>query len=166
MVVGAVGCGNSGGAAGFPQYMEKFVNGDSYVSGLVYNDVLVASSDYEGVEGSVPESVVGGTPYTHEFSFNAADIVNIYGTPVIQDKNKVRVVAMLVSWGNVLNANKCKVTVGGTGIRDLNAGADRVVKTEYFDLSGRKVLLPANGVYIKSQQLKNGETVTQKVVVK
>jgi hypothetical protein len=73
---------------------------------------------------------------------------------------------MLVSWNEVFNANKCKVTDIGTGIRDLNAAADRVVKTEYFDLSGRKVLLPSNGVYIQSQQLKNGETVTRKVVFK
>ena len=156
----------SEGSMGFPQYMDKFTNGESHVTGLVFNDVLVASSAYEGVEGSLPETIVKGTPYTHEFSFNVSDIVNTEGLPAIQDKNKVKVVAMLVSWNEVFNANKCKVTDIGTGIRDLNAAADRVVKTEYFDLSGRKVLLPSNGVYIQSQQLKNGETVTRKVVFK
>lgn len=156
----------SGGSMGYPQYMDQFTSGESHVTGLVFNDVLVASSDYDGVEGSLPETIVAGTPYTHEFSFNAADILNTAGKSVIQDKNKVKVVAMLVSWGEVYNANKCKVTGTATGIRDLNAATDRVVNTEYFDLSGRKVLLPSNGIYIQSQQLKNGETVTRKVVIK
>jgi len=40
------------------------------------------------------------------------------------------------------------------------------VKTQYFDLSGRRVLVPSNGIYMKTIQYKNGTTATQKVVVK
>ena len=79
-----------------------------------------------------------------------------------QKETGVKIVAVSIDQAQNIN----KVTDIGTGIRDLNAAADRVVKTEYFDLSGRKVLLPSNGVYIQSQQLKNGETVTRKVVFK
>ena len=148
-------------------YMEQFTEGDSHVSGLVFNDVLVAASAYQGVEGSLPATIVGGTTYTHEFTFNADDILNTAGKAIVQDKDKVKVVAILVSsWGNVYNANRCKVMDALSAISNLNDGADSVVKTEYFDLAGRKVTLPSNGIYVQSQQMKNGNTVNHKVVIK
>ena len=151
---------------GTPKYMEQFYNGESHVSGLVFNDVIVATAPYEGVEGSLPETIVAGTPYTHTYSFDASQIVNTAGEPIIQDKNKVKVVAMLLEWGAVKNANKCKVTTVADGISELSGAAQKSVKTEYFDLSGRRVLIPSNGVYVKSVQYKDGRTATQKVVVK
>lgn len=156
----------AGRSMGTPLYMEQFYDGEDHVSGLVFNDVIVASAPYEGVEGSLPESVTVNTPYTHTFSFNVDDIVNTAGEPVIQDKSKVKVVAMLVEWGSVVNANKCTVKLAGDGISEVNGTADRAVKTEYFDLSGRKVLVPAHGVFIKTVHYRNGSSKTQKVVVK
>ncbi len=41
-----------------------------------------------------------------------------------------------------------------------------VVKTTYFDLSGRKVSAPSHGVYVKKQQLSDGSVKTSKVTVK
>lgn len=156
----------SGGDYGYPEYMEQFTNGESHVAGLTFNDVLAATTEYTGVEGSLPETIVAGETYSHTYSFNAADIVNTAYEPVIQDKNKVKIVAILVSeWGDVLNVNRCKVS-GATGIKQLNGTTDNVVKTEYYDLTGRKVLVPANGIYVKSQQLKNGETVNSKVIIR
>lgn len=153
-------------AIGTPLYMEKFYNGASYVEGLVFNDVIVATSDYAGVEGSVPATIVASTPYTHEFSFNLDEVVNTAGAPIIQDTNKLKVVAMLLEWGaDVKNANKCKVVSITDGISNINSNA-QVVKTEYFDLSGRRVLIPSTGIYIKNVQYKDGRTATQKVVVK
>ena len=145
-------------------YMDQFTNGASKVEGLVFNDVLVALTN--GIEGSVPETIAEGQEYTHEYSFDVTSIKNTDGDAIIQDKSKVKVVAMLLEWGSVLNANKCKVTTA-TDIRDINGSAgDRVVTTEYFDLSGRKVLVPSPGIYVQSQQLKNGNTVCRKVVIK
>ena len=153
----------AGGAYGYPEYMETFTQADGDVAGLVFNDVLVTYSGHWGEEGSLPESIQSMTPYTHEYSFDVESIVNIAGKPVIQDMSKVRVVAMLLNWGDVLNANKC-VVAAPVSIGDLNAAADRVVKTEYFDLSGRKVLIPTSGIYVRSQHMKNGKTVNSKVV--
>ena len=152
------------GAYGYPLYMDQFTNGESYVEGLVFNDVLVALTD--GIEGSVPEAITEGEEYTYEYSFDATSIKNTSGEDVIQDKSKVKVVAMLLEWGSVLNANKCQVSATPSAISDVTAGADRVVKTEYFDLSGRKVRVPSAGVYIQSRQYKDGHTVNRTVVVK
>ena len=147
-------------------YMDQFINGEDHITGLTFNDVLVASAPYEGVEGSLPETIAEGQPYTHEYSFNIDDIVNTAGEPVIQDKSQVKVVAMLVNWGNVANANKCKVASSESAINDVSAGSGDVVKTQYYDLAGRRVLLPSGGIYVRTQQLKNGQSVTRKVVIK
>ena len=67
--------------------------------------------------------------------------------------------------GIVLNTNKCNVLPAGTGISNTNANT-QVESVNYYDLSGRKVLLPNGGVYIKSVKYKNGQTVNEKVLVK
>jgi len=156
----------AGQAQGTPLYMEQFYNAPGDVSGLVFNDVIVASTSYDGIEGSLPETIVGETPYTHTYSFNVDEIVNTSGEPLIQDKSKVKVVAMLLNWGQVSNANKCRVASSTEGISELAGRNGQVVKTQYFDLSGRRVLVPSNGIYMKTIQYKNGTTATQKVVVK
>lgn len=155
------------GAYGYPLYMDLFSKGASHVTGLTFNDVLAATTDYTGVEGSLPESVVEGEAYSHAYSFNAADIVNTAGDPVIQDKSKVKVVAILLSeWGDVLNANKAKVVTTDMPTGISNLAGNQTVRTTYYDLSGRRVLIPSNGVYIKSQQTEDGMVHNQKVLIK
>lgn len=154
----------AGGANGYPLYMDQFTNCASSVEGLVFNDVLVALTD--GIEGSVPETITEGEEYTHEYSFDVTQIVNTSGETIIQDKSKVKVVAMLLEWGSVLNANKCKVS-SATAIRDINSAAEsKTVSTDYFDLSGRRVLMPSGGIYIKSVKTRDGQVHNQKVVLK
>ena len=150
-------------AYGTPKYMEQFYNGASAVEGLVFNDVLVAVA--EQVEGSLPEEAEAGKTYEHTYSFNAANILNTAGDPVIQDKNKVKVVASIINAGIVINANKCKVTSATNGIDDRNA-LQQAVKTTYYDMSGRKVLVPSNGVYLKNVQYQDGTNHTEKVMIK
>jgi hypothetical protein len=144
--------------------MTEFYGKGSSVKGLVFDDVIVKLAN--GIEGSVPQTVEAGKDYSHQYKFTAADVVNTYGVSLIQDKSKMRVVAFLMdSWGNIFNANKCKVG-NTTAIHDLNGDSDQVLKTTYYDLSGRKVLVPTNGIYLKTVKLKNGEQQTTKVTLK
>jgi hypothetical protein len=94
-----------------------------------------------------------------------ADAVNTNGASVIQDKSKLNVVVLLINTktGEVVNANKVRVS-NSTGIDITEAGNGNV--TTYYDLSGRRIQTPANGVYIKSVQTKDGKTRNNKVVVK
>ena len=87
--------------------------------------------------------------------------------PIIQDKSKLKVVVALLdaTTGEVLNANKVKVGET-TGISIREADKEQVGTAAYYDLQGRRVLRPSNGLYIQSKQLKNGETVSRKVLVK
>lgn len=149
--------------------MEVFVNGGSSVSGLHYDDVAVLTSDIKGIEGSLPSEMGTGATETHEYRFNVADAVNTSGEPIIQDKSKLRVVAVLVdaSTGEVLNSNKTAVADGGSvGIGEAVRQAGRVKSVAYYDASGRRVSSPSGGLYIKSVTYADGTVKTYKVVLK
>ena len=151
----------------WPKDMREFVMGGDDVSGLTYNDVLCGLSSFDGLEGSLPANIAEDGVYGHNYQFDTTQAVNTNGDPIIQNKNKVRVVAMLIdnTTGVVLNASKCNVVPFGTGIANTIDNG-QVESVSYYDLSGRKVLLPNGGVYIKSVNYKNGKTVNQKVLVK
>jgi hypothetical protein len=157
------------GQTQWPSDMNQFTKGGSKISGLVFNDVVADASVVKGVAGSLPENILKGHPVTHEYNgFSYSKAVNTSNKKVIQDKDKVRVVAMVIdsTTGVVVNANKCKVEKATTtAVRDLESGAV-AGSTTYYDLSGRKVLLPSNGVYVQSVKMKNGQTVNRKVVLK
>jgi len=155
----------AGGTYGSPLYMDQFSSTDeSRVAGLVFNDVIVAA---EEAAVTLPETITADEAYPGECTFQAKDIVNTAGAPVIQDKSKVKVVAILLdAFGKVMNVNRCKVAVS-TAIHNVNAGAaDNVARTTYYDLSGRKVLLPETGVYLRTIEYKDGHSVSSKVVMK
>jgi hypothetical protein len=155
------------GAYGYPKYMDTFSKGAGSVEGLVFNDVIIDNYAAQGVQKSLPGSVEADTAYPHQFKdFGYKYAVNTSKEPLIQDKSKLHVVAMLIDTrnGEVVNANKAKVT-GLSAIKDADAPAG-VAATSYYDLSGRKVLRPSNGMFIKSVLLKNGKTETSKTFVK
>ena len=149
--------------------MDVFVNGGSSVAGLHYNDVAVLTSDIKGIAGSLPSDFKTAAPETCTYQFNVADAVNTSGENIIQDKSKLRVVAVLVdaATGEVLNSNKCNVGgQGGTGIAATLSQKGEIESVEYFDASGRRVSSPSNGLYIKSVKYSDGSVRTSKVVLK
>lgn len=149
--------------------MDVFVNGGSTVYGLYYNDVAVLTSDIKGIAGSLPSDFKTAAPETCTYQFNVADAVNTSGENIIQDKSKLRVVAVLVdaATGEVLNSNKCNVGgQGGTGIAATLGQKGEIESVEYFDASGRRVSSPSNGLYIKSVKYSDGSVRTSKVVLK
>ena len=156
----------SDGYAGYPEYMDAFTKtSDGTIYGLVYNDVAVLMSQIGGIEGSIPASVTAEQAVKHSYTFQLADAVNTAGASVIQDDTKLKVVALLINTttGEVVNANKVKVN-GSTGISTLKDA--ETVNVVYYDLTGRRVQAPSNGIYIKSQQTRDGKVRTQKVLAK
>lgn len=131
--------------------LAPFVAQGSYVPGLVFNDVAAQVSATNGItiEGSIPTTIVADQIINHEYTFTLADAVNTSGAPVIQDTNKLKVVAILVNneTGEVLNANKCNVTLP-TGIKVINENSNKSARAEYYDVSGRRTAAPQRGVNI------------------
>lgn len=147
------------GETGWPSSMDQFTQGEKYVSGLVFNFVMVARSGIAGIEGSLQAPIVSDVAQAVTYSFD----VDGLGTTLVQDKQKLHVVALLINkaTGEIVNANK--VRVGGTtnAIEQLALDeSDVVVRTDYYDLQGRATALPRSGLYVKKETLRNGKVRT------
>ena len=157
------------GGAGYPAYMDEFTQtSTSSVTGLVYNDVAVLTSEQLGGSSNDITTATADVPVALTYQFQLADAVSTAGAPVIQDVNKVKIVALLVdrATGNVLNANKAKIGQQTTGISIAEAAATDIANVSYYDMAGRRVAKPAHGVFVKTVRYADGKSVTRKVVVK
>lgn len=155
---------NYSGDTDYPADLLKFIAAGSSVTNLTYNDVVVA---LETASDILPKSIPEDGFYGFVYQMKASDGVNLDGEPLVQDKNKVNVVAMLINskTGEIVNAVKTKVMPAGTGISSTTTSRT-IDSVSYYDLSGRKVLLPNGGVYIQSTRYKDGTTLNKKVLVK
>lgn len=134
------------------------------IEGYHFNDVLVATSGV--VEESLPTSIVANTTNNFEYSFDVDYIYNLSYEPLIQDKDKLHVVAIVVdkATGKVLNAAKAKV--GTSAVTEINVDNKEIASTIYFDLTGRKVNNPETGIYIKVVRYTDGSQRSFKVLKK
>lgn len=153
------------GQPSFPESeFEKFTSGKSYVEGLYYNDVIVATTRLTGKDVALPATIDAEKTYTVEGGFNIAEVLNTSGQPIIQDVRNLRVVALLVdnTTGEIVNANKAKVEYNPAGIANVTAKSAETGEcpTEIYDLSGRKLNSLHKGVNI----LKNADGRIIKVV--
>lgn len=145
--------------------MAEFQHAGSPVSGLVFNDVAVMMSQTGGIEGSVPTTVKADEPIVNTYTFNLADAVNTSGENVIQDVNKLRVVALLIdkSEGLVANANKAIVSTP-VGIGAISSSDRQAASVTFFDVSGRRQQSLQPGVNIIRYSYADGTSRTVKVV--
>ncbi len=152
------------------EYADLFVNGGSKVSGLVFNDVVISKEGLNGIEGSVPDEVKMETPYSHTFTYNLSEALNLEGKVVIQDPDKLRVIAFIIDTYDreVINSNTSPYAdgVAYSGLESVSIGNDDVVDTIFYDLHGRRIFKPASGIYVKSEKLSDGSFRVSKVAVK
>ena len=121
---------------------EPFVNGESEMTGLVYDDVVIAADGLEdGIGGSVSSTINLGEAQTNTYTF----YLNEYSK--IQDKTKLNAYAVLIDTnsGKVINASQCKVIEAGeTVISSVNN--EQVVEVARYTADGRQVNQPVEGV--------------------
>ena len=135
------------GSMGYPKYMDVFTKGESTVYGLVFNDVAVLTSEQSGGSNNTITTASADVPVKLQYSLNLANALNTSRQPVIQDVNKVKIVALLIdsATGKVVNANKVKLGET-TGIVNVKGNQD--TKATIYDLMGRRISQPAKGLYI------------------
>ncbi len=137
----------------------------STIEGYHFNDVLVATSGV--IDESLPESIVANSTNNFEYSFSDIDyIVNTSYEPLIQDKDKLHVVAIIVekATGKVLNA--AKAHVGNSAVNEISENDKVVESTLYYDLTGRMVSNPTSGIYVKVVRYTDGSQRSFKVLKK
>ncbi|MBQ8097035.1 MAG: hypothetical protein IJ243_08130 [Prevotella sp.] len=158
------------GETGWPSSMDTFTKGGSYVNGLTFNFVIVARSGIAGIENSLLAPIEADVTQSYNYAFDIREVKNTSGDPVVQDKNNLRVVALLFDkeTGYILNANKAAAGTSSktpSAIRQLARSTDkRVRSTVLYDLQGHRVAMPGHGLYLKVETLEDGTVRTGKVL--
>lgn len=110
-----------------------------------FNDVVVGVSDPGclGVEGSLPAVLAEGEDYEHTFTFDVPQLVNTHHVPIVQDRNRLHVVALLLdaATGRVANAARCEVPAV-SAIRSVQADGG-AAPTRYYNLLGQPLRQPS-----------------------
>lgn len=142
---------------------EQFVKGDAYVSGLVFDDVAVATTRLTGENQYLPEAIEEDKVYELPATFQLAKVKNTSGENIVQNADNLRVVAVLIDYndGTVVNAAKTLRLGEATGIKGVNAD-ENSKPVEIYDLSGRRLNSMQQGLNI----VKTADGRTSKIIVK
>ena len=149
---------------------------DLYYSIFIDGDIL-EFEEYEGLYNTVYPGIKGVmTQIPYEFT-NGYDIdytsiigrfIGIYpdgvttlGVQAIYKYNDIETRSDIMT----LNVETNEVS-SESGITSIIFDEEDVIKTEYYGLDGKQVSNPANGLYIKRYILRNGKTVTRKILIK
>ncbi len=135
------------------------------IEGYHFNDVLVATSGV--IDESMPESIAANIPNNFEYTFGDIDnICNLSYEPLIQNKEKLHVVAIVIekATGKVLNA--AKANIGNSAVNEISDNNKVVDSTIYYDLMGHMVTNPGNGIYVKVVRYTDGSQRSFKVLKK
>lgn len=152
--------GNKGAGEDFQQFIE----GGADIM-IPFNDVVLAHSDYNGIEASIPAPLQMGQSIQHSYSFALADMNSMLWKELnlVQDKNKLNVVVLIVNseTGKIENATKCRVKTDISGIAtpQTSASATEIAR---FSTDGRRVNADYRGICII--RLSNGQS--RKVMIR
>lgn len=161
---------NYSGAVGNPEipgkWGELFSKGGRVVTGLIFNDVVMAVHENKGIPGSVPRKLSAGQTVTHSHTFALPELGALQELAG-KNKDNLRVVAILIDSKSgrslPVNCNSSRIVGNYAGVGEVST--DEVVKTLWYDLSGRRLQAPAPGLMIKVEQLRSGRTRVTKAAI-
>lgn len=145
-----------GGAETFlePEF-EKFYAGSDPVVGLYYPDVIIYTTRTHEEDIPLPAVIHEDDVIKTSYVFDLDKAVNIEGTPLVQKKSALRVVALLVDEnGKITNAAKAPVSVDEytAGIANSKSAATNHVPTTIYSLSGKQINEMQHGINIIKTQ--------------
>lgn len=157
---------NYAGKSGYEgTYLQELTTWPSKVA-IIFNDVVIANVAAKGVANSLPATAETEQTYTHTYSFvTDSSVKSTTGNSLIENRGNIFVVAMLIAPdGTVKNSRKLYANQGTTGVGTVATdGVDTVVSSVYFDLNGRQIANPANGLYIRQDRMADGSLRASKV---
>lgn len=121
----------------------------------VYNDVVIEAKTNRGIGDVFPKEIIPNQTYSYSYEFDTSSIRSINpgneDTELLPDKDNLTVIAMLLNRNaRVLNARK--VAAGeAVSISETSLSVSENTQPIYYDLTGRQVLNPSNGIFIKKQ---------------
>lgn len=148
-------------------YLKDLCSWPSKVIGLTFNGVVIDVSAMKGISNTIPTDVFTGESYQSTYSFKVEDTFeNIYGIKIPIDKDNLTVAAFIIDrkTGKVVNSNKSH-TGAVSGVREFSYGDIKPTSVEYYDLSGRHMTNPGQGLYIKIERFGDGTFRSSKNIV-
>lgn len=144
------------------KFWEPFVN-SGHVTGLVFNDIVVAATDLLGTEGSLPAEIASNHEYTNGCEFHIRDITNIYGKEFINGDASFRIVAIIIDkeTGDILNCASSKA-IGCAVEKTWDSQGE--TRNAYYDMSGRLIDRPGAGLYLRKSISSDGSTTVRKIL--
>lgn len=124
--------------------MDMFTKGAAVMEGLPFSDVAIESANLLGEANSLKAPLVAGTPQTCHYTIDTRLARNTSGVSLIQDKNQLHVVALLIDHasGHILNARKAKVLPSATAV-DAASLKQPIDATLHFE--GNMLIIANNG---------------------
>lgn len=143
-------------------YLEDFIDGKygtSPVADYHFNDVAILTSGFDGISGSIP-FVSAEESTEHNYSFNLNEAVNMRGNSIVQDKDKLRIVAMVLkadaSLGMVVNSETAYIK-GSNSIETIESRDATVISEKWYDINGKTVRSSLEkGIYIRVVEMSDG----------
>lgn len=137
------------------------------VKDMVYDHVAVKAQDIKaGSANSIAAPIVMEQSQIHTTTFDVSNgIKSNNGAELLQDKSKLKVVAMLINTetGEIVNADEKEVApYGSAGIESLPQAGNEVKEVARYTIDGVQLSAPAKGINI----VKMSDGTTRKVVVK
>ena len=139
-------CQFNDGHLDFEPLFSKWINNESEVKDMIYNDVPVAAKGIkDGVSGSVQLPVIAGEVQKYSVEFNLNEI-----SDKIQDKEQLYLCVYLINnvSGSIINADCKKVTdLAHSSISEIGTSEDDVVVARY-SVNGVLLDHPVRGINI------------------
>lgn len=134
---------------------------------MVYDHVAIAAKNVDkGVTGSISAPLVAEQIQSHQVEFDLTNGIKSSTTKeeLVQDKSKLKVVAMLINTqtGEIINADEKEIAAfGSSGINGTTTEATAATEVARYSIDGRKLSAPTKGINI----IKMSDGTTRKVIV-
>lgn len=152
-----------------PPELEEIASQPDPITDIAYNDVVILTENIKGEEINLPDTIEPVTSYISECNMYLEDAMSTSGTTLIQDRNKLRIVAMIIdrTTSEIINANQSAYMVSNlSGIGECTDYHEKdIASVTYYDLSGMAVESPADGIFIKQVIYTDGTSTIGKVIL-
>lgn len=134
---------------------------------MVYDHVAIAAKNVDkGVTGSISAPLVAEQIQSHQVEFDLTNGIKSSTTKeeLVQDKSKLKVVAMLINTqtGEIINADEKEIAAfGSSGINGTTTEATAATEVARYSIDGRRLSAPTRGINI----IKMSDGTTRKVIV-
>lgn len=140
-------------------YLEEMCNLSNPISDIKFNDVAIDVNATMGIEDSLPATVESTQIYEHCYTYDISD------NSLVQEQAVLKVVAFVIdtATNRIINSNKIMVA-DKSGVGEIDDETVQAISTIYYDLMGRRVEEPLQGLFIKVQKMSDGTQVSHKVM--